>query len=81
MYKDPNQPNDALIQVLMTEIERLKHESYRTNQYKRIEKIQESAAHAWAKIDHLKAQMYKMSKGYEKKIAKLEAELERTPIQ
>jgi len=92
MYKDVKDGQysgqDAILHVLMAEIDRLKHDHKYKQNFTRINRLQDSCSQAWAKIDHLKAQLYKMVKGYEKKIVKLEikvaaleAKLETTPVQ
>ena len=86
---DSPDKSDGLVEILIGQIESLKYApTYKTN-FKRMTRLSEEARNAWAKVDHLKAQMYKMVKGYEKKIVKLEKDLEEvtetlfenTPIQ
>jgi len=93
MYKDSDgqaysKRGDELIHILMAEIDRLKHDHKYKQNFTRINRLQDMCSQAWAKVDHLKAQMYKMTKGYEKVIKKqlveiiaLKDELERTPME
>ena len=88
MFKNPH-GSDALVETLVGQIEMLKYQGRSMNDARLNKKLRKSLAQVWAKVDHLKVQMYKMSRGYEKKIKRLDKEnedltealFENTPIQ